>query len=154
MWNRFIGFGFTVVDSFGPECLKQITIGRRRNANQSKKMYTKLEKLGENVGLNNSEVLAAIPTNTSLNLQVGSSCLTWCFTCFGFLILLFIALFTAIFPGLDLITTTTTATTTTTTTITTTTGSSTYVPGTFYGTITPQDFKKRKFAEIMLYFGV
>ena len=136
MWNRISTIGLAAIQSFGPDWLKQIIMKRKGDLILSKEKCSRLEKLGENVGLNSSEVLNAIPSNTGLDLQIGPSCLTWCFSCIGFLILLFIGTFImAIYPGSEI--------TTTTTTIITTTEHTTYVPGTYYGTITPQDFKRR-----------
>ena len=145
MWNKISNIGLTTVQSFGPTWLKQITMNRKKKVILSNGKYSKLEKLGEKVGLNNSEVLAAIPSSTGLDFQIGPSCLTWCVSCIGFLILLFVGIiFMAIFPGSDI----------TITTIITTTESTTYAPGTYYGTITPQDFKKRWFIDAISIFGV
>ena len=143
MWNRISAIGLIAIQSFSPNWLKQYIMNRKVDLVLSEEKRSRLEKLGENVGLNNSEVLNAISSNTGLDLQVVPACLTWCVSCIGFLILFFIgAIFMIIVPGSEI--------TTTTTTIITTTQSSTYVPGTFYGTITPQDFKRRSVIDKMI----
>ena len=144
MWNRISAIGLVALQSFSPEWLKLYIMNRKGHLALSKERHSRLERLGENVGLNSSEVLNAISSNTGLDIQAGQACLTWCLSCIGFLILFFIgAIFMIIAPGSEI-------TTTTTTTIITTTQSPTYVPGTFYGTITPQDFKRRSVIDRMI----